>query len=981
MSLIILISVLMLIGISSINTKKNIGIAYKTTSPAKILILAFFVRILFALFFDGHETDMNCFDAWSDIIYQGGIGNFYTNGQFADYPPGYMYVLYVIGFIKNVFPMNKELSYLLLKLPAIICDILSGYMLFKISEKNQGDSSLIASLYLFNPFVILDSAIWGQVDSVFTLPIFAMLYLVTQGKLIWSYFLFAIAIFIKPQALFYAPILLLGIIEHIFIKDFSKKKLIKNIGYGVTAIILIFALSLPFGIGNVISQYIKTLASYNYASVNAYNLWSALGLNWSPITKIHTYIGYLFIAIITVLCMLQFFRRKSSDRYFYFGALICFSVFVLSVKMHERYAFPAVLLILGAFAVSGKKSLLYIYSLVSSLLFANSAHVLFYYKPESYYASSFHNLTIVFGVISLAIFVLWWAITFKNDFSEKVTTIIGNDDTKRNYKVTRFDVVAISIITVIYSAIAFFNLGDTRAPETYTVIDTTDEIVIDLGKENDIYQLRLYNGFYELSDNRTISIAFSSETGENVYSTDLSSGGVFTWNFIPVDANARYITLTTSQIAAIFELGIISPAGDEITPASAPTELFDEFTVAERSYKNSTYFDEIYHARTAYEYIHKLPVYEWTHPPLGKIFIASGIKFFGMTPFGWRFAGTLFGIFMLPAIYIFIKKVFGKTALSLCGTILLASDFMHFAQSRIATIDVYVTFFIMLMFLFMFKYYNDGLFNKNRAKGHFILALCGLSFGLAVASKWTGLYAGAGIALVFTLAIIDSYKKDKYCFLRKLITTGCLCVVFFIIIPVIIYAISYIPYLIANGEGLSGIIENQVAIFTYHGKTVVDSTHPFSSKWYEWIFNLRPIWYYSDKDFCCASSISSFGNPILWWSGIVAFVFCMHKAIHDGDKKAITLTIAYLSGIIPWTFVERTTFIYHYFPCVPFLAIMVCYVVDYLSRQNKKAVYYFSVFTALSVILFAMFYPAISGFWVSEGYLEFLKWLPRWQII
>ena len=59
---------------------------------------------------------------------------------------------------------------------------------------------------------------------------------------------------------------------------------------------------------------------------------------------------------------------------------------------------------------------------------------------------------------------------------------------------------------------------------------------------------------------------------------------------------------------------------------------------------NSTYFDEIYHARTAYEHIHGIRPYENTHPPLGKILIGIRIRLFGMTPFGWRFIGTLLGV-------------------------------------------------------------------------------------------------------------------------------------------------------------------------------------------------------------------------------------------------------------------------------------------------------------------------------------------------
>ena len=116
--------------------------------------------------------------------------------------------------------------------------------------------------------------------------------------------------------------------------------------------------------------------------------------------------------------------------------------------------------------------------------------------------------------------------------------------------------------------------------------------------------------------------------------------------------------------------------------------LFDEQDMFDgrKSNLNSTYFDEIYHARTAYEMIHHLYCYENTHPPLGKIFIACGVLIFGMNPFGWRFAGTLFGVLMLPVIYNFSKKFFKETWISVVTTLLFAFDFMHFVQTRIATV-------------------------------------------------------------------------------------------------------------------------------------------------------------------------------------------------------------------------------------------------------------------------------------------------------
>ena len=73
--------------------------------------------------------------------------------------------------------------------------------------------------------------------------------------------------------------------------------------------------------------------------------------------------------------------------------------------------------------------------------------------------------------------------------------------------------------------------------------------------------------------------------------------------------------------------------------------LFDEAdTVPEnRTYMYGMYFDELYHARTAYEHLHGIKPYENSHPPLGKIFIMLGIAVFGMNAFGWRVVGALFG--------------------------------------------------------------------------------------------------------------------------------------------------------------------------------------------------------------------------------------------------------------------------------------------------------------------------------------------------
>ena len=128
--------------------------------------------------------------------------------------------------------------------------------------------------------------------------------------------------------------------------------------------------------------------------------------------------------------------------------------------------------------------------------------------------------------------------------------------------------------------------------------------------------------------------------------------------------------------------------------------------------------------------------------------------------------------------------------------IIFTFDFMHFAQTRIATIDVYVTFFIMLMYYFMYKYYKMSFYDTPVQKTLIPLGLSGLFFGCAVASKWTGLYAGVGLAIIFFYSLYLRYSEYRYamriphgktddiehryvigCFSRNTIITLAFCVV------------------------------------------------------------------------------------------------------------------------------------------------------------------------------------------------------------
>ena len=98
------------------------------------------------------------------------------------------------------------------------------------------------------------------------------------------------------------------------------------------------------------------------------------------------------------------------------------------------------------------------------------------------------------------------------------------------------------------------------------------------------------------------------------------------------------------------------------------------------------------------------------------------------------------------------------------------------------------------------------------------------------------------------------------------------------------------------------------------------------------------------------------------------------------NKDIFFMLIAYLSGIVPWIFIKRASFAYHYFPCVPFLILMFVYFLkDYAYPKYGNKILFITIF--LTALLFFMFYPVISGMPVNKSYINrFLRWFDSWDL-
>ena len=561
-----------------------------------------------------------------------------------------------------------------------------------------------------------------------------------------------------------------------------------------------------------------------------------------------------------------------------------------------------------------------------------------------------------------------------------------------NGRLTRLDAALCLVITVCYAVTAFTGLGDTTAPVSWCLFAERGQYaLVDLGEQREIGMIRYYNGIR--TGEYRLQFSDDGETWREAGTIEQRYNDLLKWqDYFPesegVDGSARYIRIVASAELDLGEIALydaegrlLDAAGFDYDAGCAP--LFDEQeTVPVRpGYMNSSYFDEIYHARTALEHIENMKPYEITHPPLGKEIIGLGIRLFGMTPFGWRFSGTLFGVLMLPILYVFLKRMFASSGIAACATVIFAFDFMHFVQTRIATIDTYSVFFILLMYLFMWRFVSGGRWRY--------LALSGLFFGLGAASKWTCIYAGAGLAVIWLVYWITQARKPR--FAARFIANCGFCLVFFVAVPLVIYYLSYYHYGTARGlEGGAGMFftrdyfdivwDNQVYMWEYHSDLV--STHPYASRWYQWLVDARPILYYLEyfEDGTTKSAFGAFMNPLFCWAGLIAIFANALFIFKDRDGKAAFIVIGYLAQLLPWVLVTRLTFAYHYFPSEVFLILALANV---WSRLREAALPYWRrnmyALTGASAALFAAFYPVLTGLRTPIWYTRsLLKWFPSW---
>lgn len=1028
-----------------------------------MMAAGFAVRVIVGAVITGYPNDIACWQGWANDTAANGLFGLYARGGFCDYPPGYMYVLWLIGKARMLLgvPSDSALFLVMVKMPSILADLATGYVLYRMTSRRWGNvaGAALAGLYLLNPATLVNTAAWGQIDSLLALFVLLFVWLLYERKIVYASVVFVLGVLLKPQMLLFGPALPVVFVH--FIREEGGWKALKAFGISLAAgAAAAAAVALPFTQGQplrwIIDIYTGTMSYYPYASLSACNVFGLMGALWEPNTGMWWGVTYkawgnIGLALACLLFFIAALRDRRKERIFFYAAMLVTGIFGLGGMMHERYMYPALLLLAASAVLVPDRNHLRLFALFSLTQFANIALTLANrYMTGGDAVITLLSLLMIGGYAAMLAMAAGYAFPLRTkrivDRIKRSADWIGLDrralhgaepaplptaaqraaDRIRNWRYTRDmrmnrrDWLIVTALSLVYAALAFTYLGDLDVPQTmWKASHTGESFVVEFGGTADIQEIWYYRGLSSSSAKMKFEVPDGNGGWAEAAVIDFTkepysdwSNELYKWFIAPESMTGDKVRVTIERPTLRLIEMVFMDAGGNAVPVQAvtavdardaegPARLFDEqdLVPAYPSQMNGTYFDEIYHPRTAWEMLEGIEPYENTHPPLGKVLIGVGIRLFGMTPFGWRFMGALLGVLMIPAMYVFGKSLFRDSRLAFAAAFLMTFDCMHFTQTRLATIDTYGVFFIICMYACMYIYYRMTFNNTSLIRTLIPLGLSGVFFGLGAASKWICLYAGAGLAALFFYSLwmrFEEYRaarrggdvdgeaaaRVRRTFARNVTVTLMWCLLFFIVVPAGIYIASYIPYLHVTGAGhdLKDVWQNQINMYNYHAHLVDD--HFFKSPWYQWPVIWKPMWYYQNTYLPAGwmGSIAAMGNPAVWWTGLAAMAALLWRAVRRraADPVCLFLGAGFLAQFLPWMLVPRSMFIYHYFASVPFIIFAVVYFIKdrYMNRPDFRKKLW--IYLGIVLFLFVWFYPIMSGLPIPSWLGRLTRWMPTW---
>jgi dolichyl-phosphate-mannose--protein O-mannosyl transferase len=263
--------------------------------------------------------------------------------------------------------------------------------------------------------------------------------------------------------------------------------------------------------------------------------------------------------------------------------------------------------------------------------------------------------------------------------------------------------------------------------------------------------------------------------------------------------------------------------------------------------------------------------------------------------------------------------------------------------------DMLLLFFIFLAIYFFLLAESADPGVKNLKKYLLFLFLSGFSIGIAISIKWIGLIP---MGIIFIYYFRDFLKKETR---KKLYPKTKLIVISLLFIPLLVYYFSFcIHFSLLSKENNKAFKFISFRKFYLTNKQMFEAqlgklTHTYQSKWYSWLLMKRAVSYYHQViekkgGTTFIKNITLIGNPILWWlSTLGIFIFFIYYLIRISmgnyfkNRFLIIIPSGYLISLLPFSLIERSLFLYHYFPALIFATIATSYMINIsLSKKITK---------------------------------------------
>ncbi len=372
------------------------------------------------------------------------------------------------------------------------------------------------------------------------------------------------------------------------------------------------------------------------------------------------------------------------------------------------------------------------------------------------------------------------------------------------------------------------------------------------------------------------------------------------------------------------------------------------------------------------------------------------MRVFGENSFGWRISSVVFGTATIALLYFAARELGFSLVTSLLSSGLFSLSGLALGMSRIAMNDMHVTFFVVLSIWLYWRWRKSLTLPQAM--------LVGLSTGLAVASKWSGVFLLALYLFDHGARLLHTYLNDSRATLRPFAQ-------FWLALAVLVPSMYLLSYgqMFFQGKDLNHFWELHQQIWWY--QTNLEATHPYQSTPWEWIMNLRPVYAYSASTATVMEDIYLQENPLLAWIGLLAVAwtaldialfglktaqYVWQSALTQQKKwqsrllkhwKASTETYRLLFVLaaygvfwLPWVLSPRIMFFYHYLPSIPFLALLLAHQLTFILEKTpygKAAV--LGVIASIAVTYVA-FFPHWTGIAVNRESFDWLYFaLSSWR--